>query len=259
MKMHGMTIKRFLLPLMLLLICFGFVQAGYAAKPKWGPWETLQDTHSHGIDFAIKGPGKFDYGNGDRLWDYRFRNRYNQTVIFTIEVTAVVSGAEQYITGTFSAGAGEVLESSSMTMIASGFTDIRVVSLEFPSTQGGPSDAIATYLRLSGGKWSIKKSEMILKAAKISNESTLIQSGSLTWEVWATLSPFKGGELTGYGMGGSPGEPLPPGYFYNKPTVKVPYLKPPTGRFYTTMFLAENTGDGWLIHDYITDKKPKKF
>lgn len=105
---------------------------------------------------------------------------------------------------------------------------------------------------LSGtASWSAKNGKVTMKVGKIANLATSGKSGSLRLRVWVVKSKFSGGKLVGHILGTQTLKPLSAGKQYTKIKAKVPFAKPPSGRYYSVLTLEELTTTGWKIRDYI--------
>ncbi len=102
------------------------------------------------------------------------------------------------------------------------------------------------------GSWRISGTSIDISADKISNNRTGGTSGSLRLQIWATLSPYSGGLLTGYSIGTRTLTTLQGGSYYSNVSGYVSYQAPPVGTYYTVMTLEEYGSGGYNIVDYLT-------
>lgn len=77
-------------------------------------------------------------------------------------------------------------------------------------------------------------------------------SGVLFLKLWATDSPYPGGEIRGYVVGTARIGRLRGGDYIQNIETEVPYLEPPLGTYYLTMTLTEQKQDSEVITDYMT-------
>lgn len=106
--------------------------------------------------------------------------------------------------------------------------------------------------------WAAKKGKVNIKVSKILNIGSA-KSGSLRLRLWAVKSKFAGGSLSGYILGTRSLGQLPAGYQHQNISGKVPYKKPPSGKYYSVLTLEEFTTAGWKIRDYISFAKSNKL
>jgi hypothetical protein len=116
---------------------------------------------------------------------------------------------------------------------------------------GGPIVTSSGVVLRGNVSWATSGAYINLKADKIQNLSNLSTTGSLRLRVWATRFQYTGGTINGYILGSRSLSPLPPNNYYANISGNVPYTRPPTGSYYTTMTIEEYTNSGWVIRDYI--------
>ncbi len=102
----------------------------------------------------------------------------------------------------------------------------------------------------------VKGNQVVLSAKKISNFQNEI-SGDLYLKLWATASPYSGGDMKGFVMGaGKVGKINAGGHFQNY-EVTVPHSEPSSGTYYFTMTLTEQKKGSESIIDYMPFPKAK--
>lgn len=104
------------------------------------------------------------------------------------------------------------------------------------------------------GYSSYKRTDDIItiKCDKITNSHPEGTSGPLRLRLWATETPYKGGDIDGYVLATLDKDPLKAGYSYESIDEDLPYKKPPEGRFTRTLTLSELRDGKYVIVDYIT-------
>jgi hypothetical protein len=120
----------------------------------------------------------------------------------------------------------------------------------------GPKQGLSLYGKL---KYQISKKGARLRIQNIYNGDLSGVSGSLRVELWATDTYYSGGDLSGYVVASKDLDPLNAGYGYVKFDTTVPYNLPPPGYYFMVMALEEYTASGWVIRDYVTFPKLKRF
>jgi hypothetical protein len=99
-------------------------------------------------------------------------------------------------------------------------------------------------------------SSVILRVARIDNESTTRTTGTLRLELWATASkPANGAGFTGYRLAtGATLSPLPPRTFYADVVRTTTFSEPPAGTYWLVMVLSEFSSSCTLTDGYcLTD------
>jgi hypothetical protein len=99
-------------------------------------------------------------------------------------------------------------------------------------------------------------STVVLRVARIDNDSTTRTTGSLRLELWATSSrPADGQGFTGYRLAtGTNLSPLPPRTFYTDIVRTTSFSEPPAGTYWMVMVLSEfssscSQNDGFCLTD----------
>lgn len=104
------------------------------------------------------------------------------------------------------------------------------------------------------GPWrwqaSLEDGTMDLWVKQISHTRTG-NTGTLRLSVWATEEPYEGGRFHGYEIGRVEKRALRSGYVYTDLHETVEYNAPPTGEYYTTLFLTEFDGTEYVIRGYM--------
>ena len=108
-------------------------------------------------------------------------------------------------------------------------------------------------IQMSGStSWQTSGKLVNIRVAKVANNRASGTSGSLRIRLWATSMPYSGGSINGYVLGVRKLNPLRARHYYSKIVGKVPYTRPPSGIYYTTLTVEEFTGSRWVIRDFIT-------
>jgi hypothetical protein len=107
--------------------------------------------------------------------------------------------------------------------------------------------------------WAVKNAKVDIRTAKVINPANSRKSGSLRLRLWAVRSRYTGGPLSGYVLGTRSLAPLAAGYQYTNIKGRVPYRKPPSGKYFTTITLEENTTSGWVVRDYLSFSGSQRF
>jgi hypothetical protein len=99
-------------------------------------------------------------------------------------------------------------------------------------------------------------STVVLRVARIDNESTTRTTGTLRLELWASSTrPANGQGFTGYRLAtGSNLNPLPPRTFYSDVVRTTSFSEPPAGTYWMVMVLSEfssscSQSDGFCLTD----------
>jgi hypothetical protein len=113
-----------------------------------------------------------------------------------------------------------------------------------------------------GGAWSWQTSyeggTLDLKVDKISHNRTG-KTGSLRLAVWATKSPYKGGDISGWQLGFVDKKALEPGYSYNDVENVARLKRPPAGTYHMSLVLSEYRDGSYVIVDYRPGAKTASF
>lgn len=113
---------------------------------------------------------------------------------------------------------------------------------------------------LSGSaSWSTSGSQVNIEIDTVSNEREGGTSGSLRLRLWATKAPYAGRTISGYVLGTRALGQLSGGYYYSDISGYVPFRRPPSGYYCTTLTVEEYTGSGWVIRDFINFSGTTRF
>lgn len=123
---------------------------------------------------------------------------------------------------------------------------------------GGALDGIGLYGKLKY-KLSAKKGTAQFQLGEIYNARSSGLSGLLRVRLWASNSYYAGGTLTGYPIAERDMGQLAGGYFYDNLSFTTSYSPPPGGAYYLVLTVDEYSNGEWLIQDFYTFPKPKKF
>ncbi len=124
----------------------------------------------------------------------------------------------------------------------------------------GVSSANANDIVLDGTfGYSISGTRLTLDLGKIVNDRDGGKSGSLRVQLWATASPYSGGDIYGYILGTKNIGQLEGGYYFHSMSASTTYKRPPTGTYYVTLTLEEYTSAGFVIVDFLTFSGAKTF
>jgi len=86
------------------------------------------------------------------------------------------------------------------------------------------------------------------------------RTGTLKLQLWATRSKYRGGYINGYIVGQSTLGELYANRYYRNISRDVAFKRPPPGRYYMTMILAEYRYDGtYKTMDYVNYKRRERF
>jgi hypothetical protein len=99
---------------------------------------------------------------------------------------------------------------------------------------------------------------LLIEAGKISHRRAG-RTGSLKISVWATATPFRGGQVRGYELGQATKKGLEPGYSYTNFKATVPFTAPPNGTYFITLMVSEYLEDGYHMMDYLTSQEAATF
>jgi hypothetical protein len=118
---------------------------------------------------------------------------------------------------------------------------------------GSSATKILSDLRLEGTvSYLISGGFVNMTADRISNYSSG-RSGTISLELWATVTYPSGPSVTYYELGSYQMDPLDGGWYYYDVDVTVPYTPPPRGCYYITMAILEYQGFGeWTFTDLQT-------
>jgi hypothetical protein len=122
--------------------------------------------------------------------------------------------------------------------------------------------AAASNLSFNGTcSYQINGNQIEIDAARIENNDYYGNtSGSLRLQVWATSSPYYGGQIYGYVLGTrNLDEQLGGNQYYYGISGSVPFNEPPSGDYYITMTLEEYNYGSFVIRDYVTFDNTKSF
>ena len=113
-----------------------------------------------------------------------------------------------------------------------------------------------------GGTWSWQANyaagTVDLKIDKISHTRTG-NTGSLRLSLWATQTPYKGGEISGYQLGYVDKKALSPGYSYTEVSNVAKLKRPPAGTYHMTLVLSEYRDGGYVIVDHRPSTQTARF
>jgi hypothetical protein len=84
-------------------------------------------------------------------------------------------------------------------------------------------------------------------------------TGTLRLSVWATQAPYNGGRIRGYELGRTEKRALRSGYVLNDIHDVMPYAPPPSGEYYTTVFLTEFDGSEYVIRAWLQASETSWF
>jgi hypothetical protein len=104
------------------------------------------------------------------------------------------------------------------------------------------------------GPWStqISSGSSVLSVAKVSNNATTGNSGSLRLELWAFDYPYAGGAQPGYHLADYQLQALNGRTEYkNVVSPAVPTTRPAAGTWYIAMLLTEYNGSSWIMRSYL--------
>jgi len=118
------------------------------------------------------------------------------------------------------------------------------------------SAAHATPVVMSGTiSYSPPASNVTLHVDRIDNDSMTDRSGTLRLELWAFSTPHTGAAQTGYRLAYCPLFTLNANSFVLNVECSTPYVPPPPGIWYFTLFLTEYTAgpanDGFDPQEYV--------
>ncbi len=88
-----------------------------------------------------------------------------------------------------------------------------------------------------------------LRATKIVNRDSN-RSGSLKVSLWATVSRYTGGTISGYETSSIDLSALGPNQFYSDVARETAFREPPSGAYWMSMLLSEWSGTAWLVVDH---------
>lgn len=128
-------------------------------------------------------------------------------------------------------------------------------TLERWKIQAPPSGSVEM---TGASSWATSGNQVEIKVAKVSNKASG-RSGSLRLRLWAVKKRYSGGRISGYIIGTRSLKPLSAGYAYTNISGKVPYKRPPSGRYYTALTLEEYTSSGWVSRDWVSFSGTSKF
>ncbi|MCP4353407.1 MAG: hypothetical protein GY795_48785 [Desulfobacterales bacterium] len=120
-----------------------------------------------------------------------------------------------------------------------------------------PAASSSGSLRFDGPVlFRVKGNQVVLSAKKISNFQNQT-SGDLYLKLWATPSPYSGGEMKGFVMGAGKVGKINAGGYIQDYEVTSPHSKPSSGTYYFTMTLTEQKKGSEAIIDYMPFPKAK--
>ena len=96
------------------------------------------------------------------------------------------------------------------------------------------------------------------EAGKISHRKTA-RTGSLKVSLWATKTPFRGGQIQGWQLGAVTKKGLEPGYSYTNFKTSAAFTPPPDGTYFITLMVSEYLEDGYHMMDYLTSSEAATF
>lgn len=91
-----------------------------------------------------------------------------------------------------------------------------------------------------------------LKIGRIDNDRWGGRSGTLQLRLWATDSPYDGGEISGYVLAKEILDPLQGGSYRYDIDFWTDYTVPPSGYYYITLTLEEYDNGNWPIVNWVT-------
>jgi hypothetical protein len=123
----------------------------------------------------------------------------------------------------------------------------------------GVSSANANDIVLDGTfGYSISGTRLTLDLGKIVNDRDGGKSGSLRVQLWATASPYSGGDIYGYILGTKNIGQLEGGYYFHSMSASTTYKRRHRD-YYVTLTLEEYTSAGFVIVDFLTFSGAKTF
>lgn len=99
---------------------------------------------------------------------------------------------------------------------------------------------------------------LAIEVAKISHRRTG-HTGTLKVSVWATDTPYRGGNLQGHQIGFVTKAALESGYSYSNLKTTVTFSPPPDGTYFISLVLSEFDDGAYRVVDYITSSEAATF
>jgi hypothetical protein len=169
-----------------------------------------------------------------------------------------VLGANQYYSG--------ITQSVPFTAPPAGTYYTSLLLEEYTGTNWFTQDYVTSNstqrwgLVISGNtSWQPSAGGVTIQVDRVSNTASGT-TGSIRLRLWATASRYSGGVIYGYALASYQfAQVLGLTQFYSGVTQTVPFSRPPTGAYYTTLTLEEYTGSDWVIRDYVTYSSTQTF
>ncbi len=106
-------------------------------------------------------------------------------------------------------------------------------------------------------QFSNNNSQVTLSLTKISNNEPDWGTGPLKVSLWATTSPYNGGQITGTRIAEFPLAALGPGQYWNAMNKTINATLPSAaGNYHMTMTLEEGFDEGWAIQHWVSFDAP---
>tara|TARA_Y100001968_G_scaffold333485_1_gene396594 strand:- start:2044 stop:3750 length:1707 start_codon:yes stop_codon:yes gene_type:complete len=106
--------------------------------------------------------------------------------------------------------------------------------------------------------YAFSGTSLTLSATQVSNHSSNVTSGTLKLQLWATTTPYTGGNINGYQLGEVSLGQLGTNTFYADIEQNTNFTPPPDGTYYITMLLTEFNGNDVIV-DYTTFNETRTF